>query len=83
MTTARRSLYALCVVAQNKPLPGNLNQNSSVAEIVAWLDQTTFRHAGIRLKDSWEDDDSTYCPPWSTVMETTPTLAINEHRVHL
>jgi len=50
-------------LAQDKPrLPGDLNQNSSVAEILTWLDQTTFRNARVILKDSW--DDSTYRPPW-------------------
>ena len=74
MTTAQRLLYAFCIVsvvvvssfdalAQNKlRLPGELNQNSSVSEIVKWLDQTSFRNARIVLKDSW--DDFTYRPPW-------------------
>ena len=49
--------------AQNKlPLPGDLNQNSSVSEILKWLDQTTFRNARIVLKDS--SDAFTYRPPW-------------------
>ena len=53
--------------AQRKQdLPGGLSQNSSVAEIVAWLDRTTFPKARIVLKDSW--DDSTYRPP----MDDTP-----------
>ena len=49
--------------AQNKLLlPGDLNQDSSVSEIVTWLDQTSFRNARVVLKDSW--DDFTYRPPW-------------------
>lgn len=40
-------------------LPGNLNQNSSVSEIVTWLDQTSFRNANVVLKDSWDDTHST------------------------
>jgi hypothetical protein len=51
------------MLAQKKPvLPGDLNQNSSVAEIVTWLDQTSFRNARIVLKDSW--DAFIYRPPW-------------------
>jgi hypothetical protein len=43
-------------------LPGNLNQNSTVSEIVTWLDQTTFRNVNVVLKDSWDDTD--HSPPW-------------------
>ena len=43
-------------------LPGDLNQNSSVSEIVTWLDQTSFRNARVVLKDSWDADY--YSPPW-------------------
>jgi len=65
--------YAFCMVsvvlassfsafAQNKPvLPNDLNQNSSVSEIMTWLNQTSFPNARIVLKDSW--DDSGYRPP--------------------
>ena len=79
-------LYAFCIVsvigalsfsalAQNKRLlPGDLNQNSSISEIVAWLDQTSFRNAHIVLKDSW--DDFTYRPPWDD-------SAVPKHRVHI
>lgn len=74
MKTAQSLLHAFCIVslllsssysasAQNKPrLPGDLKADSTVAEILTWLDQTSFRNAGIVLKDSW--DDSTYRPPW-------------------
>ena len=75
MKTVQSLLYACCIVAvlvaaslsalaQNKPvLPGDLNQKSSAAEILTWLDhQNSFRNMGIVLKDSW--DDSTYRPPW-------------------
>jgi hypothetical protein len=49
--------------AQDKrSLPGDLNQNSSVSDILTWLDQTSFRNARVVLKDSW--DDFTYRPPW-------------------
>ncbi len=49
--------------AQNKPpLPGDLSENSSVSEILTWLDQTTFRNARVVLKDS--SDAFTYLPPW-------------------
>ena len=70
----RRLFYALVIVSgilnssfealgQKKPaLPGNLKQDSTVKEIITWLDQTTFRNARVILKDSW--DDSTYRPPW-------------------
>ena len=60
------SVIALCSFesfGQSKPhLPGNLNQNSTVSEILAWLDQTTFRYMRVMLKDSWDDDE--YIPPW-------------------
>src|SRR5689334_8562698 len=50
-------------VGQSKPrLPGNLNQNSTVSEILTWLDQTTFRNARVVLKDSWDADE--YILPW-------------------
>ena len=74
MTTAQRLLYAFVIVsvvvlssfrglAQNKSsLPGDLNKDSSVSEILTWLDQTSFRNARVVLKDSW--DASTYRPPW-------------------
>ena len=73
MTTAQRLLYALFLVsvvllssvrtpAQKRPLPCDLNQDSSVSEILTWLDQTTFRNARIVLKDS--SDAFTYRPPW-------------------
>lgn len=74
MTTARPSLYLFFIgtvvvlssfraSAQNKtPLPGNLKPDSSVAEIVTWLDRTTFRSARIMLKDS--RDTFEYSPPW-------------------
>lgn len=56
-------LSSLRTSAQNKPvLPGGLKQNSSVAEIVKWLDQTTFRKARVVLKDT--SDIVTYRPPW-------------------
>lgn len=51
------------VLAQNKPLlPGELNENSSVSEILSWLDKTTFRNARVMLKDS--SDSFIYRPPW-------------------
>jgi hypothetical protein len=71
---SQRLLYALFIMsvvglsdfsalAQDKaPLPGDLNQNSSVSEILTWLDQTTFRNARIVLKDS--RDAFIYRPPW-------------------
>lgn len=71
---SQRLLYALLimsvvglsnfsVLAQDKaPLPGDLNQNSSVSEILTWLDQTTFRNARVVLKDS--RDAFIYRPPW-------------------
>ena len=74
MTTVPRSACAFFVVtvvvlssfralAQNKPLlPGGLNQDSSVSEILTWLDQTTFRNARVVLKDS--TDAFIYRPPW-------------------
>lgn len=43
-------------------LPGKLNENSSVSEILTWLDHTTFRNVRIVLKDS--SDAFTYRPPW-------------------
>ena len=56
--------------AQRKPvLPAGLKQDSSVAEIIAWLDQTTFRHARVVLKNSW--DDFTYRPP----LDDTPAAS--------
>jgi hypothetical protein len=49
--------------AQNKtPLPGGLKEDSSVSQILTWLAQTSFPHARIVLKDSW--DDFIYRPPW-------------------
>ena len=66
-------LLSSSAFAQRKPvLPNGLNQSSSVAEIVAWLDQTTFRHAHIVLKDSW--DDFTYRPPWDDTRAATATF---------
>jgi|SRR5215216_1207348 len=74
MTTAQNLLYAFFLAsvvllsnfrtpAQNKrPLPGDLNQDSSVSEILTWLDQTTFRNMRMVLKDS--SDAFTYSPPW-------------------
>lgn len=68
MKTSRRLPYALFILlvlllsnskatAQRKPvLPGDLKSDSSVAEILTWLDQTTFRNARIVLKDSWYDE---------------------------
>ena len=50
-------LFAACfaVVAQKKhSLPADLNQNSSVAEIMKWL-EPSFGKAHIVLKDSWDD----------------------------
>jgi hypothetical protein len=74
MTTVQRlvcAFFIVCVVAlsssraqaQKKPLlPGDLNPDSSVSEILTWLDQTTFRNAGIVLKNS--TDAFIYRPPW-------------------
>ena len=73
LTTAQRLLYVFFIVfvvvlscyralAQHQPpLPGDLNQDSSVSEIVTWLDQTGFRNARVVLKDS--TDAFTYRPP--------------------
>ena len=56
-------LSSLRVLAQNKPLlPGGLNQDSSVSEILTWLDQTTFPIARVVLKDS--TDAFIYRPPY-------------------
>jgi hypothetical protein len=71
MKNCRYAFFILSVIAffsfesfgQSKPrLPGNLNQNSTVSEILSWLDQTTFRNARVVLKDSWDADE--YIPPW-------------------
>ena len=74
MTTAQRLSYSFIIasvvvlssvraLAQKTPLlPGGLNQDSSVSEILTWLDQTTFRNARVVLKDSM--DAFTYRPPW-------------------
>ncbi len=70
MKTGLHALFILSVIAffsfesfgQSKPsLPGNLNQNSTVSEILSWLDQTTFGNARVVLKDSWDADE--YVPP--------------------
>lgn len=54
--------WSSSVLAQNKaPLPGDLNETSTVAEILTWLDQTTFRNIRVVLKDSWDADE--YIPP--------------------
>ncbi len=37
-------------------LPPELDQNSSLSEIVHWLDKTSFANARVRLKDNWETD---------------------------
>lgn len=72
--TIQRSLCALllfslmgfanfrAVAQQRRPLPAELNENSSLSEIVQWLDRTSFGNARIGLKDTW--DDVTYRPPW-------------------
>jgi hypothetical protein len=63
--------------AQNKrPLPGNLNQDSSVSEILTWLDQTSFRNARVVLKDSW--DVFTYRPPWDEMGPTKNTFIFTQ-----
>jgi hypothetical protein len=70
MKTCLYPLFILSVITfssfesfgQSKPrLPGNLNQNSTVTEILTWLDQTTFRNVRVVLKDSWDADE--YIPP--------------------
>lgn len=75
------AFFIVCVVllssfrafAQRKPpLPGNLKQDSSVAEILSWLDQSSFRNAGIILKNSWDPD--TAIPPWVHGRRSTHTL---------
>ena len=61
---------------QNKArLPAELNQNSSVLEIVSWLDRTSFRHARIALKDSWDDEHDE--PPWSDLQPAEQTFVFN------
>lgn len=74
MTKLRRSLSALLMVssiglsnirtlAQDEALmPAELNQRSSLSEIVNWLNRTSFGNARVVLKDSW--DTGTYRPPW-------------------
>lgn len=74
MTGFRRLLCAFFVASviagssfsassQNKTrVPGGLKEDSSISEILAWLDQTIFRNARIVLKDS--RDDFVYRPPW-------------------
>ena len=63
--------------AQKKPsLPNGLNQDSSVSEILAWLDQTTFRNARIVLKDSWDDDF--YSPPWDDTRPAVNTFIFTQ-----
>jgi hypothetical protein len=61
------SVVALCSFEgfgqSKRVLPGNLNQNSTVSEILTWLDQTTFRNMRVVLKDSWDVDE--YIPPLS------------------
>jgi len=61
MKNCLHALFILSVIAflsfetfgQSTPrLPGNLNQHSTVSEILTWLDQTTFRNARVVLKDS-------------------------------
>jgi hypothetical protein len=55
-------LTHVSTLAQKKAsLPGDLNEKSSVREIITWLDQTTFRDARIVLKDSY---DASYRQPW-------------------
>ncbi len=55
-------LANVSTLAQKKSsLPGGLKPDSSVKEIVTWLDQTTFRDARIVLKDSY---DASYRQPW-------------------
>jgi hypothetical protein len=88
MTTAQRLLYAFFIVsvvpfssfrtfAQNKPrLPRDLKQDSSVAEILTWLDQTTFRNARVVLKDS--SDAFTYRPPWDDSEPAKHTFIFTE-----
>ena len=80
MTTLQRSLHALFLIgsigffnsrtlAQDKALlPPELNQNSSLSEIVTWLDKTSFAKARVRMKDSRRTD--IYQPPW--VEDDTP-----------
>jgi hypothetical protein len=58
-------LHALCLIvvinvsasdaiAQDR-LPAELNRNSSLSEILAWLDKTSFAYARVGLDDSYED----------------------------
>ena len=72
MKNCLHALFILSVIAflsfetfgQSTPrLPGNLNQNSTVSEILTWLDQTTFRNVRVMLKKSWDADE--YIPPLS------------------
>jgi len=70
-------LSMISASAQKKPrLPGNLKPDSSVAEVVAWLDQTTFRNARIVLKNSW--DDSGYNPPWDDRVPAKQTFIFTQ-----
>jgi hypothetical protein len=56
-------LSTLGALAQKKRvLPDGLKQDSSVSEIVTWLDQTSFRNARVVLKNT--SDADFYSPPW-------------------
>jgi hypothetical protein len=88
MTTARRSLSAFFVVSlvvlssrgalaqKEHSLPGGLKPESTVAEILTWLDQTTFRSARVVLKDS--RDTFEYSPPWDDTEPAKNTFTFTQ-----
>ena len=80
MKTLQRSLYALLLLSliafpnfrtsaqQKRALPADLNENSSLSEILQWLDKTSFGNARITLKDAL-DDGRNYIPPYGEYYE--------------
>lgn len=74
------SVIALSIAegfGQSKPrLPGNLDQNSTVSEILTWLDQTTFGNMRVVLKDSWDADE--YIPPLSEYQRAKNTFIFTQ-----
>ena len=70
MTALQRLLLLLSLIALanfqtsaqvKRNLPEGLNENSSLSEIVQWLDRSSFGNARIVLNDTW--DDLTYRSP--------------------
>jgi len=60
---------------QNAALPAELNQNSSVADIITHLDWSFFRNARVLLKET--HDAFTYRPPWDDTEPAKSTFLFN------